>query len=67
MWLTPHKGATPVNYTSATDWQIVRRDNVISITLRRLLMSTFIIRSADSPSSSYPICSYEAGWTPFQT
>ena len=32
----------------------VRRD-VISITLRRLIMSTFLIRSATSQSSSYPI------------
>ena len=31
------KGATPVNYTSATDRQMtVRRDNVISITLRQV-------------------------------
>ena len=31
------KGTTPVNQTSATDWQIVeRRDNVISITLRKV-------------------------------
>ena len=32
LWLTPPKGATPVNQTSATDWQMaVQRDNVISI------------------------------------
>jgi hypothetical protein len=37
LWLTAPKGATPVNYTSATDWQMaVRRDNVISITLRQV-------------------------------
>ena len=36
LWLTAPKGATPVNYTSATDWQMaVRRDNVIS-TLRQI-------------------------------
>ena len=34
LWITAPKRATPVNYTSATDWQIaVRRDKVISITL----------------------------------
>ena len=34
LWLTAPKGATPVNLSSATDWQIaVRRDNVIRITL----------------------------------
>ena len=37
LWLTAPKGATPVNQTSATDWQIaVQRDNVISITLRQV-------------------------------
>jgi len=37
LWLTAPKGATPVKQTSATDWQIaVRRDNVISITLRQV-------------------------------
>ena len=31
------KGATPVNQTSTTDWQMAaRRDNVISITLRQV-------------------------------
>ena len=34
LWLTAPKVATPVNWTSATDWQMAaRRDNVISITL----------------------------------
>ena len=29
LWLTAPKGATPVNQTSATDWQMTaRRDNV---------------------------------------
>ena len=29
LWLTAPKGATPVNWTSATDWQMaVQRDNV---------------------------------------
>ena len=37
LWLTAPEGVTPVNYTSATDWQMaVRRDNVISITLRQV-------------------------------
>ena len=37
LWLAAFKGATPVNYISATDWQIaLRRDNVISITLRQV-------------------------------
>ena len=37
MWLTAPKGAKPINETSATDWQMtVRRDNVISITLRQV-------------------------------
>ena len=55
LWLTAPKGATPVNLTSATDWQMaVRRDNVISIKLR-LIMSTLLIRSAIFQSSSYPI------------
>ena len=36
LWLTASKGAIPVNYISATDWQIaVRCDNVISIKLRK--------------------------------
>ena len=31
LWLTAPKGATLVNYTSATDWHMaVQRDNVIS-------------------------------------
>ena len=56
LWLTAPKGATPVNQTSTTDWQMaVRRDIVISITLRRLIMSTFLIKSPTSQSSSYPI------------
>ena len=39
LWLTAPKGATPVNQTSATDWQItVRRDNVISTTLRQVFL-----------------------------
>ena len=37
LWLTAPKVVTPVNYTPATDWQMaVRRDNVISITLRQV-------------------------------
>jgi hypothetical protein len=37
MWFTARKGATPVNYTSATDWQMPALwDNVISITLRQV-------------------------------
>ena len=37
MWLTAPKGATPVNYTSATNWQIaIQPDNGISITLRQV-------------------------------
>ena len=37
MWITAPKGATPVNYTSATDWQkAVRRGNVSSIMLRQV-------------------------------
>ena len=37
LWLTAPKGTSPVNYTSATDWQMaVRRDNVISIMLRQV-------------------------------
>ena len=37
LWLTAPKGATPVNYTSATDWQIaVGQDNVISIMLHQV-------------------------------
>ena len=36
LWLTAPEGATPVNYTSATDRQMaVRRGNAISITLRQ--------------------------------
>ena len=34
---TAPKGATPINYTSATDWQMaVQQDNVISITLHQV-------------------------------
>ena len=30
-------GATPINYTSVTDWQMeTRQDNMISITLRQV-------------------------------
>ena len=37
LWLTAPRGTTLVNYTSETDWQMaVRRDNVISITLREV-------------------------------
>ena len=37
LWLTAPKGATPVNLTSATDWQMAAlRDNVSSITLRQV-------------------------------
>ena len=36
MWLTTPKGATPVNYTSATDWQMAVRRDVISITIRQV-------------------------------
>ena len=37
LWLTASKGATPVNYTYATDWQMAsRRDNVINIKLRQV-------------------------------
>ena len=46
------RGPPPVNYTSATDWQMaVWRD----ITLRRLLVPTFVITSATSQTSS---CSF---------
>ena len=42
-----------VNKTSATDWEMtVRRDNVISITLRRLLMTNLLIRYTTQSSSS---------------
>ena len=34
LWLTVPKGATPVNETPATDWQM--KDNVISITVRQV-------------------------------
>ena len=37
LWFTVPKGATPVNQTSAADWQMpVRWDNVISIMLRQV-------------------------------
>ena len=37
LWLTAPKGATPVNLTSESEWQMaVRWDSVISITLRRV-------------------------------
>ena len=37
LWLTAPEGATPANQTSATGWEMaVRRDNVISITLRQV-------------------------------
>ena len=40
LWFTTPMVATPVNYTSASDWQItVRRDNVISIS--QICLSTF--------------------------
>ena len=36
MWLIAPKGAKPVNFTSATDWQMATRwDNAIGITLRQ--------------------------------
>jgi hypothetical protein len=41
LWLTAPKGATLVNYTSATDWQMAAwRDNVISITPSSLIYFT---------------------------
>ena len=56
MWLTAPKEVTLVNQTSAIDWQTaVRQDNVISIALRRLIMSNFLIISAISQSNSYLI------------
>ena len=37
LWLSAPEGATPVNWTSATDWQMaVLQDNVISIKLRQV-------------------------------
>ena len=58
LWLTAPKGDTPVTQTSATDWQMaVRWDNVISITLSSLLMSTFFTTSL---SRSYPLV--PRGW-----
>ena len=36
LWLTAPKEATPVNYTSATHWQMTARRDVISITLRQV-------------------------------
>ena len=37
LWLKAPKGATPVNKTSATDWQMAaRRNNVIGIMLRQV-------------------------------
>ena len=37
LWLTASERATPMNYTSETDWEMaVRRDNVINITLRQV-------------------------------
>ena len=37
LWLKAPKGPTSVNKTSAADWQMtVRRDNVITITLRQV-------------------------------
>ena len=48
---TAPKGAIPVIQTFAIDWQMIsQRDNKLSI-----LMSTFLIRSATSQSSSYPV------------
>ena len=54
-WLTAPNGAKQVNWTSATDWwTLAPRDNVINITLCRLIMLTFLIRPPTSQSSSYP-------------
>jgi hypothetical protein len=56
LWFTAPKGVTPAIYTSATDYRMtVQRDYEIGITLRRLLMSTFLIRSNTCQTSSYPI------------
>ena len=35
-WLSAPKGATPLNWTSATDWQMAVRRDVISITLHQV-------------------------------
>ena len=40
LWLTIPKGATPVNKTSVTNWQmVVRRDNVILASILEILLS----------------------------
>ena len=53
---TAPKRDTPVNYTSATDCQmLVRRNDVIRIHSISLLMPTFLNRLAASQSISYPI------------
>ena len=42
--------------TSTTDWQMAaRQDNVACITLCKSINVDFLIRSANSQSSSYPI------------
>ena len=46
LWLTAPKEVTPANNTSVTDWQmIVRRDNVISVTLRQGIFILFKLSS----------------------
>ena len=36
MLLTTPRGVTPVNHTSATNWQMAVRQDVINITLRQV-------------------------------
>ena len=69
LWLTAPRGPTPVNQTSATDWQIAVQWEICDQHYApcSLIMLTFLIRSTISQSSSYPNYPHKAGWIPFYT
>ena len=64
-WLIDPKGATPVNWTPATDWLMTARwYNGISIT--RSQVNVHIINQIHYFSIKWlPNCPHETEWTPF--
>ena len=68
LWLTDPKETTPVNWTSETGWQmVVRRDNVISITLCQIYQCRLPNQIGYLSIKLLHNCPREAGWTSFQT
>ena len=68
LWPTAPKGATPVNFTSATDWQIaVRRDdnnnnnNNNKDKIKKLKIKSVIYSSQGSHPGQLHFCNWLAG------